>query len=77
MRYGQGMTNEPQWEAYRAAKPARPGWANALIVAAVLFLAAIVFTITSGFTPVTLFFWLAVLAALVIAGIKALMALGR
>ncbi|WP_285462994.1 hypothetical protein [Agromyces sp. NBRC 114283] len=71
------MTNDPQWEAYRAAKPVRPGWANALIVAAVLFLAAIVFTLMSGFSTATLIVWLAVVVALVVAGIKALMALGR
>jgi hypothetical protein len=58
-------------DVYRTAKSTRPAWANALIVAAVIFLAAIVVTITSGLSGGVWAFG-AVAVTLVIAGVLAL-----
>lgn len=58
-------------EVYRNAKSTRPKWANALIVAACIFLAAIVYTFMSGLS-VAWWMYVAAVVALVVAGILAL-----
>lgn len=58
-------------DVYRTAKSTRPAWANALIIAAVIFVAALFFTVWSGLgTAIPLY--LAAVAALVVAGVLAL-----
>lgn len=63
-------------EVYKTAKSTRPAWANALIVAGCLFLAAIVFTMTNGI-GVSWWLFLATGVTLVVAGIYALVKMGR
>ena len=67
---------EDQYSAYRAAKSTRPSWANALIVAACIFIAAIVYTLMSG---LSVSWWMFVGAgiALLVAGIYALVGVTR
>ena len=63
-------------DVYRTAKSTRPAWANALIVAGVLLLAAIVLTPMLGLT-VAVWFYIATVAALIVAGIAALVGATR
>lgn len=66
---------EDQFSEYRHTAPTRPRWANALIIAALLFAAGLIFVVTSGLPTALWFFGAAVIAAL-IAGILALVKLG-
>lgn len=66
---------ENQFSEYRHTTPTRPRWANALIIAAVLAGAGLVFVFTSGLAPALWFFGAAVIAAL-IAGVLALVKIG-
>jgi len=67
------MSKQTQdFSAYRSAKSTRPGWATAFIVAAVLFIATIVYVVMAGFTYVAGILGIAVIITLVIAGISAL-----
>ena len=68
--------NENQMDAYRTAKSTRPAWANALIIAGLLFAAGLIFSVTSGLGTALWFFGAAVIAA-VIAGIAALAGISR
>lgn len=66
---------EDQFSAYRTAKSTRPAWANALLIAAILFGAGVIFVFTSGFGIATWFFVGALIAA-VTAGVLALVKVG-
>lgn len=61
---------------YRNARSTRPGWANALIVAGVLFLVWIAVVLTGGFSAAWIFL-LASFVTAVIAGILALTGVRR
>ena len=62
---------EDRFAAYRDTKSTRPAWANALIIAAVLFVAGLVVVFAFGFSSAWGFFAGALIAA-VTAGILAL-----
>ncbi|SFR76131.1 hypothetical protein SAMN05428970_2019 [Agromyces sp. CF514] len=66
---------ENQFSEYRHTTPTRPRWANALIIAAVIFGAGLIFVVTSGIGTAVWFFGAALITAL-IAGILALVNLG-
>ena len=63
-------------DVYRTAKSTRPAWANALIVAGALLLAAIVLTPMLGLN-VAAWFYLATVVTLIVAGILALIGITR
>ena len=65
------MSEEIDRNVYANAKSTRPGWANALIVAAVILVAGVVMTLMSGISVGGWFFTAAGVAA-VVAGILAL-----
>jgi hypothetical protein len=67
---------EDQFAVYRTAKSTRPAWANALIIAGVLFVAGLIFAVTSGLGT-ALWFFGASLTTAVIAGIAALAGISR
>lgn len=72
------MGNELENQRYGVGvKSPRPTWANWLIVALVVFAAALVFTLMSGFTFATGLVWLAVVVCLVGAGVSALMGIKK
>jgi antibiotic biosynthesis monooxygenase (ABM) superfamily enzyme len=62
---------ENQFSEYRHTTPTRPRWATALIVAAVLVVAGLIFVVTSGL-PTALWFFGAALVTALVAGILAL-----
>lgn len=59
------------YDAYRSAKPARAAWANALIVAALILISGFVIHAMSGFGA-AVYFYVAAVIALLVAGILAL-----
>ena len=63
------------YDAYKNAKPSRPGWANALIVTLVLFLAAVGLTVVGSQTAP--WFYLAAFVTLIVAGVLALTGMRR
>lgn len=67
---------ENQFAAYQTAKSSRPAWANALIVAAVIFIAGVAIALMSGL-PASLWFFVAAGIAALVAGVLALMNVGR
>ena len=67
---------EDQFAAYRTAKSTRPAWANALIVAGVIFLAGVAVAAMSGLAAASWFLIAAAVTAL-IAGILALAGISR
>lgn len=56
-------------QVYRDARSTRPAWANALIVAAVIAVAAMFFTVWNGSA---MLLWIAAGVALLVAGVLAL-----
>lgn len=69
-------TKETDWDVYRTAKSTRPAWATTLIIAAVIFVAAVFFTIWSGLGQAGILYLAAIVTA-AIAGIQALAAMRR
>lgn len=63
-------------DVYKNAKSTRPAWANALIIALVLFVVGVVLTVTSGIGTGAWVF-LGTLISLVVAGILALSRTGK
>lgn len=74
-RYSADMT-EDQFSEYRHTTPTRPRWANALIIAALLFGVGLVLTVTMPGTTVPLFLMGAAVVAALIGGILALVKIG-
>jgi uncharacterized membrane-anchored protein len=73
------MSKEPirvDESVYRTARSTRPSWANALIVASVIFIAWIVVSVLSGFGTSVVLLIAAVVTA-VIAGVMALTSVQR
>jgi len=79
-RYHAAMTKNPipfDESVYRSAKSTRPGWANALIVAGVIFLAAIAAVLMGGVNYVSSLLFLAAGVTAVLAGTIALAGVKR
>lgn len=74
-RYSADMT-EDQFSEYRHTAPTRPRWANALIIAAVLFGAGLVLTVTMPGLALPLWLFGAAVITALIAGILALVKIG-
>ena len=67
---------DEQFSEYRHTTPTRPRWANALIIAAILFGAGLVFTVSSPGLGIAAWFFIAAVVTALIGGILALVKLG-